>query len=119
MDGMARPCGVDIPDGEGEPHTHAGILPNAGGSVKPCGAVCVTGENSGNSGNSEMGGTGERCETTRETRDMRDSRFRRFIEFCQSRFSRLARVSRYSPDAAAIVKRIVPIRLISLICSPT
>ncbi len=42
-----------------------------------------------------------------------------YIEFCQSRFFCLLRVSLYSPDGAAIVKRIVPIRLISLICSPT
>ena len=48
MDGMARSCGVDIPEAEGEPHAHAGILQNAGGSVKPCGAVCATGKKSGN-----------------------------------------------------------------------
>ena len=50
---------------------------------------------------------------------MRDSQFRRFIESCQSRVSYCARVSRYFPDAAAIVRRIVPIRLISLTYSPT
>ena len=49
---------------------------------------------------------------------MRDSRFRRFIESYQSRVSHLARVSRYASDTAAIVRRIVPIRLISLTCSP-
>jgi hypothetical protein len=37
MDGMARPCGVDIPDAEGSQQAHAGILQNAGGSVKPLG----------------------------------------------------------------------------------
>jgi len=42
MDGMARSCGVDSPDAEGEPHSHAGILQNAGGSVKPCGADRAT-----------------------------------------------------------------------------
>ena len=58
MDGMARSCGVDIPDGEGDPHTHAGILPNAGGSVKPRGVVRATGEmgeNSESSGICEKG----------------------------------------------------------------
>ena len=34
MDGMARPCGVDIPDAEGSQHIHAGILQNEGVSVK-------------------------------------------------------------------------------------
>jgi hypothetical protein len=34
MDGMARPCGVDIPDAEGSPHIRVGILQNAEGSVK-------------------------------------------------------------------------------------
>ncbi len=34
MDGMARPCGVDVPDAEGSRHVHAGILQNAEGSVK-------------------------------------------------------------------------------------
>jgi len=34
MDGMARPCRVDIPDTEGSKHAHVGILQNAEGSVK-------------------------------------------------------------------------------------
>jgi hypothetical protein len=34
MDGMARPCGVDIPDAEGSRHVHVAILQNAEGSVK-------------------------------------------------------------------------------------
>ena len=56
MDGMARSCGVDIPAAEEEPHNHAGILQNVGGSVKPCGVVCAKCEYSGNR---EMGGTYE------------------------------------------------------------
>src|SRR5256885_13283958 len=52
MDGMARSCGVDIPDTEGEPYNPSGILQNAGGSVKPYGVVCTTGQRTGNS---EMG----------------------------------------------------------------
>lgn len=34
MDGMARPCGVDVPDAEGSRHVHGGILQNAEESVK-------------------------------------------------------------------------------------
>jgi hypothetical protein len=106
MDRMARSCGVDIPEAEGEPHAHAGILQNAGGSVKPCGAVCATGKNSGNI---KMDG-------------IQNSEFEipKNPNFGHLTFARLeiAR-SCYSPDAATIVKRIVPIRLISLTCSPT
>ncbi len=43
MDGMARPCGVDDPDAEGNRHIHTGILQNAEGSVKPRGAVNAAG----------------------------------------------------------------------------
>src|SRR5512141_2403951 len=115
MDGMARPCGVDIPDTEGSQHAHECILQKAEGSVKPRGAVRATCENSRNGGR-----TGQ-VRDARCARSARQwtSRFRMFIEPCQSRVSRLARAFRYPPDAAAIVKRIVPIRLISLICSPT
>ena len=69
MDGMARPCGVDIPDAAGSQHAHVGILQNAGRSVKPRNTIHAVGAN---------------------------SESRRFIESCQSRFSRLSRVSRYS-----------------------
>ncbi len=34
MDGMGRPCGVDVPDAEGSGHVRVGILQNAEGSVK-------------------------------------------------------------------------------------
>ena len=79
MDGMAQPCGADIPDAEGSQHAHVGILQNAGGSVKPRDAICTTGANSEFCG---KGRTGER----RETLDTRDCRFRRFIESCSLAF---------------------------------
>ena len=34
MDGMGRPCGVDVPDAEGSRHVHVGILQNALQMVK-------------------------------------------------------------------------------------
>jgi len=52
MDGMARSCGVDIPDEEGDPLAHTGILQNDDGSVKPRHAVGAMGVNSGSSGSS-------------------------------------------------------------------
>lgn len=50
MDGTARPCGVDIPDAEGSPHAHVGILQNAGESVKPHGAIHMVGARSESKG---------------------------------------------------------------------
>ena len=37
MDGMAQPCGADIPDAEGSQHAHVGILQNALQMVKRAG----------------------------------------------------------------------------------
>jgi hypothetical protein len=53
MDGMARSCGADIPDAEGGPQAHAGILQNDGGSVKPRREVGAAGVNSESSGTCE------------------------------------------------------------------
>lgn len=50
MDGMARSCGADIPDAEGGPQAHVGILQNDGGSVKPRREVGAEGVNSENGG---------------------------------------------------------------------
>jgi hypothetical protein len=109
MDGMARSCGVDSPDAEGEPHSHADILQNDGGSVKPRGADHAASETSENSGI---------CEKRRPVRHAGQS---------ISQAHRVLPVSFFTPfslfplsaDGAAMVKRIAPIRLISLICSPT
>ena len=60
---------------------------------------------------------GERCETRAKCETCGHPIG--FIESCQSRVSCLSPLSRYFPEAAMIVKRIVPIRLISLTCSPT
>src|SRR4029077_18363378 len=100
MDRVARPCGVDNPDAEGSRHAHVGILQNAEGSVKPRGAVFA------------------------RARRARDARHARHVGQLISSVHRVLSVSppaRFSllSCAAVIVKRIVPIRLISLTCSPT
>jgi len=73
MDGMARSCGADIPDAEGGPQAHVGILQNDGESVKPRRVVGAADVNSESSGTCEKGGTGESC----ETRAIRCSTFRK------------------------------------------
>ena len=74
MDGMARSCRVEIPEAEGEPHAHAGILQNAGGSVKPCAAVCATGKNRGNI---KMGGIQNSLFEIQKTSNFGDRTFTR------------------------------------------
>ena len=70
--------------------------------------ICQTGESSGNSA---MGWTGETGEGSRsEVRGFRN--FEPRTSYFRSRHSRYCFFSR-------MVKRIVPIRLISLTCSPT
>jgi hypothetical protein len=112
MDGMARSCGADIPDAEGGPQAHAGILQNDGGSVKPRRVVGAVGVNSESSGTCAIRSSTFGVRRS-ENLELRTSNPR---PACQSRVSRS---SRYPPDGATTVKRIAPIRLISLICSPT
>src|SRR6185295_5942958 len=73
--------------------------------------------NSERSGKCEKSVKGERCETCAKRETCGSAN--RVHCVLQSRFSYLSRLSRYFLEAAMIVKRIVPIRLISLTCSPT
>jgi len=118
MDGMARPCGVDIPDAEGSQHAHVGILQNAEESVKPPGAVQAAGMNSERDGICEKGVRGECARHVRNARQLGPLTLQVHRGLSVSLFSPRGRFPLFS-CAAAIVKRIVPIRLISLTCSPT
>ena len=106
---MERSCGAEIPDAEGDPDTHAGILQNDGGSVKRRGADHAA---------REANESSEICEKLRSVRHAGQaiSQAHRVLPVSLSTF-----FSRFplSADGATTVKRIVPMRLISLICSPT
>src|SRR5437660_9637909 len=106
MDGMARSCGVDIPE-QKRNHTLTqafyrmleGASNHAAQSAR---RVRIA-------GTSRWTGSKIRCSKFPKTR----------TSDIEPSLGLQSRDSRYSPDAATMVKRIVPMRLISLTCSPT